>query len=314
MRHSVMILILLGLFTRAQADDGTRFSIHTDPWLALHHYAYHQARALSDEKLRSRVPIAEEDVALFDDQVRIAFEPVRIAYDRYLDRDLLFDDELRGVAEALIAGGPDRLDDRELAVALENFMPVYRDVFWPAHAAAAEATRIRLRQLLEDHGDAMAERSAVQLEGRWPSEPIRVDVLAYANWAGAYTDNDPARHITIGARDEDIGAHLLEMIFHEASHTEPLGSVMYETATRLAAASPVDAPEFWHTVQFYAVGRAAKEVLGPGYTPYAAAQGLTEYQRFGRNWRALDAVWDKHATMEARCAAALALMEQQSGN
>ena len=51
---------------------------------------------------------------------------------------------------------------------------------------------------------------------------MRVDLLVYANWAGAYTTGGPA-HIVLSSTDEDsLADGALETLFHEASHTREM--------------------------------------------------------------------------------------------
>src|SRR5260370_31764689 len=77
---------------------------------------------------------------------------------------------------------------------------------------------MRVDPLDREQGVGLSERLADIYQTRWPREKIRVDVSAYANWAGAYTTVDPLR-VTISSLDSrNQGPEALEVLFHEASH------------------------------------------------------------------------------------------------
>ena len=76
-----------------------------------------------------------------------------------------------------------------------------------------------MRALLALYGNGLATQESGAFREPWSSTPVRVDVTAYANWAGAYTTNGPS-HITVSSEDpgnqDDQG---LEILFHEVLHT-----------------------------------------------------------------------------------------------
>jgi hypothetical protein len=112
----------------------------------------------------------------------------------------------------------------------------------------------------------------------WPQYPVRVDAVAYANWAGAYTSIEPTR-VTISTTDaSNQGPAALEIVFHETSHGM-MNKVM--DAMRRADAdlnahhpnSPFHPGSIWHAVLFYTAGELVAEQI-PGYIPYAEKAGL----------------------------------------
>src|SRR5262249_6983744 len=121
---------------------------------------------------------------------------------------------------------------------------------------------------------------------------IRVDISAYANWAGAYTTVDPLR-VTISSLDaRNQGSSALEVLFHEASHgiAEPVNQAIIRECRQRDKAIPRD---LWHALVFYTTGEVIRPIMarnqkaqqengdgatgGEPYKPYAMREGL--YQR-----------------------------------
>jgi hypothetical protein len=142
----------------------------------------------------------------------------------------------------------------------------------------------------------LSERLADIYQTRWPHKKIRVDVVAYANWAGAYTTVDPLR-VTISSLDQrNQGAQALEVLFHEGSHgiAEAVQTAIIRECRQRDKPIPRD---LWHALVFYTTGEVIRTVLagysatqgdkggsvpGNGYTAYAVREGL--YQRGWKNY------------------------------
>ena len=289
----------------------SHFQLENDKWMALHLFSYHAARAQSREKLFGRVRLEEADAALFTEDVKAAFAPVAVAYAPYINTSLLHHPPTRAIATAL-REGPGDISDAALRTALVTFMPVYEAVFWPRHQAANEHLIEQLSSQLSIHEREMEARLAGYLESAWPSEPIRVDITPYANWAGAYTSDTPT-HIIMSSLDQDMGAHAFEMVFHEASHTSPLGDNIEPAADAALGAFNVDAPNFWHYLLFFASGRAAVETLGdPAYVPYAYDVGLAKRPHSKPFYDAMGAVWGSEPTLFGKARAAVKKVAEEA--
>jgi len=319
MKHLIAVLAIAGMYSiPACASAGEtvssvetvarpRFAIEQDPWINLHFFAYHAARAQSGEKLMSRVPLLEADVAAFDEEARAAFAPLAAAYAPYLDKSPAFDPELAVIGQQLV-DGPDALGDHELADALKAFMPVYQQRFWPLHQQLNEAMAAALDAGLATHGDALAAALARNLDSHWGDALIRVDLTPYTVRQGAFTIGDPS-HIFLSTGDDDVLAYALEIMFHESSHTHPLGDTLLPAANAALGANGVENPRFWHLLLFMASGMSAKEVLGPDYVPYVWGTGIADRPEMKPYYEALLAVWDQHDTLEARATAAIAIVK-----
>src|SRR5256884_9040018 len=87
-----------------------------------------------------------------------------------------------------------------LTQVLEAAAPVYRSRLWLEHDQANRRWILQVAPLVREQGVGLSERLADIYQTRWPHEKIRVDVVAYANWACAYTTVDPLR-VTISSLD-----------------------------------------------------------------------------------------------------------------
>lgn len=282
------------------------FSFHIDPWVSLHHFAYHYAREnANDLKLRGRVPLTEADRELLKGRFADACAALDTAYAPYLDTSLLFTTETRALAKSL-AAGPAALSDAAVRDALEACMPVYQETLWPAHAELARQMIDRLQTILVDKEPAMKVLVATMANGQWPDTPIRVDISPYANWAGAYTDGEPA-NVTMSSQDPEISHDFaFELLFHESGHTASLATPIDNTATAAMQVYEIESPRFAHYVLFYLTGIAAAEILDdPDYVPFYKAMGLADSEAAAEFYAALEQTWDTADTLEERIDLAL---------
>ncbi|MEJ8568750.1 hypothetical protein [Elongatibacter sediminis] len=258
----------------AEVSETSHFSFHSDPWVNLHHFLYHEARntVLREKMLGGRVRTypADRDVGLTDGD-RLIFENVLSVYARYGEGDLLFDRTLFDIG-ATVVYGPDsfpRDPGAEPAyAALERMMPLYLKYWWPRHDVT-NRTRIReLVRYLEQYEKGMADFVATSYGVAWP-ETIRVDVSVYSGRHGAYATNRP-NHIVLASPENWFpGLLALDLLFHESGHTRPFQDQVHERSRKAAAAAGVDEGDVWHAFLFYIPSQAARKVLPESHTPYA---------------------------------------------
>ncbi len=224
----------------------------------------------------------------------------------YAEKDLLFTTELVQLKNQLgdfedcdeLSGKTKKFCDAglppKLAQVLESAAPVYRAHFWADHDRANRRWIMRVAPLVIEQGVGLSERLADIYQTRWPREKIRVDVSAYANWAGAYTTVDPLRVTSSSLDSRNQANEALEVLFHEASHgiAAPLQEAIIRECRQRDKAIPRD---LWHALIFYTTGEVVRPVLAGadqthggsnsgasegGYTPYALREGLYE-----RGWK-----------------------------
>jgi hypothetical protein len=327
--HSVLVALLaLAFLTPAAATQQYSsaltplpvFEFHSGFWINLHHALYFEAK-----QREAPAPVADKANSGQQPKLKMKESPTpltpaeRAAWDaavsyyaaNYASKDLLFSLELMQLKNQLedfedcddLSGKRRKTCDADLPApltkVLEAVAPVYRAHFWPDHDRANRRWVARVAPLVEEQGVGISQRLADIYQTKWPREKIRVDVCAYANWAGAYTTLEPLR-VTISStdpRNQDDGA--LEVVFHEASHgiAEPLQNAIARECHQRDKAIPRD---LWHALIFYTTGEVIRPILsasnktgpdkpapggskpdrppgaGEGYTPYAIREGLYE--------------------------------------
>lgn len=276
-----------------------RFTFHDDLRLNLHHFLINWASAEAGQRPPYAVPLRERDEGLANltRPERTIWSEAVETYARTVDRSLVFDEGLVAVRNHL--AGVDRPgtvleEDRVLLETIESVLDVYRRHWWPAHRDRNEAWIGALTPLLEVTETGIAGRLERAYGTPWPDQSIRVDVVAYANAVGAYSTDGI---VTISSLDRGNQVpQAVELVFHEASHVDPLEPTLQSLVDRAFRAEGREAPDrFWHDVIFLTTGDATRLEI--------AARGLGEYRHYGsfglyrrdERWppelRAFEAAW-----------------------
>ena len=344
----LFLLLLLPVRTSAQPQYNSTygplpvFELHSGFWINLHHTLYHDAKqrtASSSQESTAKTSrpslktAPETKPALTEAEQRAWGDAVSYYAANYADKDLLFSSELIQLKNQLgdfedcdeLSGKTKKFCDAglpaKLTQILEAVAPVYRAHFWAQHDRVNRRWILRVAPLVREQGVGLSERLADIYQERWPREKIRVDVAAYANWAGAYTTLDPLR-VTISSLDSrNQDAEALEVLFHEASHgiAEPVQESIIRECRQRDKAIPRD---LWHALIFYTTGEVIRPVLSSagaslseqdgnipsgGYTPYAVREGL--YQRGWNEYlKLLQRFWQPYLDGQATFDDAIARM------
>ena len=296
------------------------FELHSGFWINLHHTLYEQAKrqdAAQTDRAKSSKPGTGKPTLQVAPGARTTLgaaeqrawdEAVAYYAANYAGLDLAFSTELILLKNQLgdfetcdeLSGTKKKSCDAglpaKLTHILETAAPVYRAHQWPADDRANRAWIKRVAPLVREQGLGLSHRLADIYQTRWPVERIRVDVTAYANWAGAYTTLDPLR-VTISSTDpRNQGPAALEILFHEGSHgiALPIEQAIARECRQREKPIPRD---LWHALIFYTTGEVIKPIMNADrantedgstgedsldaeYIPYAQREGL--YQR---NWQ-----------------------------
>ena len=270
------------------------FELHSGFWINLHHTLYGQARQSRDGR---GSPSGAGAAARRTPSEQAAWDAAVSYYAaNYQDKDLLFNTELILLKNQLgdfeqcdeISGVKKKTCDAGLPPKLTRILdaaaPVYRAHEWPEHDRANRKWIAGVSPLVRVKGVELSQRLAEIYQTRWPKERIRVDVSAFANYAGAYTTLDPLRVVISSTDPRNQGNSALEVLFHEASNgiAEPVQLAISRECRQRDKAIPRD---LWHALVFYTTGEIIKPVVnaentsaGEGeYTPYAFRERL--YQR-----------------------------------
>ncbi len=321
------------------------FELHSGFWINLHHTLYHDARqravaAAPEKNGKTSGPALNASPGakpvLSAAEQKTWDEAIAYYTANYADKDLLFTSELVQLKNQLsdfedcdeLSGRNKRFCDAglppKLTQVLEAAAAVYRAHLWPDHDRANRRWIQRVAPLVIEQGVGLSERLADIYDTRWPRQKIRVDVTAYANWAGAYTTLDPLR-VTIASLDSrNQGVEALEVLFHEASHgiAEPVQDAIIRECRQRDKPIPRD---LWHALIFYTTGEVIRPILasseatrggkdggdggvpGGGYTPYAVREGL--YQRGWKDYLdVLQRFWQPYLDGKATFSDAIARM------
>jgi hypothetical protein len=264
-------------------ETGTRrdfFEFHSGFWINLHHFLYLQAVLAAPEARKDgalAVQRALPDLKMTADQ-RTAWNRALVYYRQFGNSDALRDRTLITAnyelsdAASSDALGPRRLPP-EMISALEAAAPVYRTLWWTQQDRLNRHWIALASELVNRYGEALSRRIASIYRKQWPAEKIPVEVVSYANWAGAYTTRNSTL-ITVSSSDPSSQSDAaLEILFHEASHA--LIDDVQEAISRRCKTEGItlDPPTLWHAVLFYTTGALTKELI-PGYVPVADAIGL----------------------------------------
>ena len=263
-------------------QDGALFTFRSGFWINLHHFLYvlGRARAGASDSRRAAVVKAPSDVeglASRTDSERAAWEESVHHYAAGLSaKDAISDGALIDITRRL-AAAPDEADPAalglppELASTLKLAAPVYRAVWWPRHARANAERRTDLQAFVDRHGAAAVKRLTTLYQAQWPARPRTIELVAYANWAGAYSTDGGL--IVFASTDEEISGGLgLETLLHESSHQwdEQIAERLAAIAAKQARPVPGGLS---HAMIFYTAGAIVSELI-PGHVPYADANGI----------------------------------------
>src|SRR6201999_726162 len=126
-----------------------------------------------------------------------------------------------------LASIKDRLEDAEaspslaavdipadLKAVLVKAAPVYRQHWWRRHDEGNRRWISATKTLVDKHGAFLSNAVVKNFEAPWPDNPVRVDVVSYGNWAGAYTTIEPTRPTISSLDPASQGSGGLEILFH----------------------------------------------------------------------------------------------------
>ena len=283
------------------------FTFHSDAFVNLHHFLYRWAQAGPGAERGESGPavdLREEDAEVFaalSEQERETWEQAVAFYGlAMIERDLLFDENMVKLRDCLVMAGNycDGLTeaDESALELLNRAMPVFRRHWWDRHNAENRAWIGDVMPRAQSFESAIGPRVAAAYGGEWPRRRLRVDVAPYANRVGGYTTSDG--HITISSVEAGGEGNLgLELLFHEASHADPLERPLRRMIRDAFGAISADTPgDLWHMTIFYTAGEVTRSVLSeagePGYATYAETAGIWERREDNRRaLAALDAHW-----------------------
>ena len=253
------------------------FEFHSGFWINLHHFLYEQA-AIATAGPRGTPHEAElatdasQTAGLSEDEAAVWSNALAYYRKNMLQHNLLSDEDMVTLKN--------RLEDLEnattvaranfdpaLIAVLDDAAPIYRAHWWQLHDAANRTWIKAVMPLVDMNGATLSQQIAMAFETPWQDGPLRVDVVAYANFAGSYTTLHPSRIIvsSIDGGNQDIAA--LEVLFRAASGTL-IEAVADVVARDFAAQKKRPPPELAQAILFFTSGFYVRQLYAD-YTPYA---------------------------------------------
>jgi hypothetical protein len=295
MRRLLVVLVVLAHAAAVEAQTRTvTFVFQNNFWLNLHQFIRGEAYR------RSVKATPGLDPATLNDADRATWTAAVDAYADFAKRDVLFDDELRALNNALVPMRdvwqlPEGVVSAASTKTLNAAAPIYRAHTWPDRQRDNDAWIARARGLVEQHGAAMSAALARAYRITWPDEPVLVDAVGEIGPNSAIThDGLPgfAAHTQAGAASvRNTGDAPLELLFHEAAHVQSVGGHIGRVINEEAARQKLEAPgDLWHFMMMYTSGVVAKRELanaGRSYQTYGERYpGMMPSVRaaFERDW------------------------------
>lgn len=280
-----------------QAAAPPYFEFRVSFWLNLNHFLYVLGRARGGVRDAQRAavagaPLDTEGFDRLDEADQRAWDG---AVDYYQagpsQRDAVFSEGLirTNIALARAGDGNDiaAVVEPELAAVLTRVAPIYRRIWWDRHRDGIDRRIAEWNVLIERFGDRAVGRLARLYRLDW-TEPVVVEVTAYANWAGAYsTGTDDQSLIVMSALyDGHAGLGGLESALHESLHQ---GNEVGDRAFELSRERELRLHDWLtHGLIFYTTGEIVHD-LAPDHVPNGHAFGVWD-----RVAPQLPAVFDAH--------------------
>lgn len=292
MRIALIALVLTTISFAGPSAQALRagaplFRFETDElWLNLHHFLYVLGRAeaktadSSRDAVRHAPEDAERGLAGLNDAEKSAWRDAVALYAKGLSqKDAVFDRTMSAFASALArARDAQSLDgvsvegvDPAVLRSLERVAPIYRKAWWPAHREAHTRWLAETSALVDRHGRTILDFITHAYGMPWAADGYPVHLVAYANWAGAYSTSENLLVVsTLDAGNR--GTQGLETVFHEGMHQwdDQMIETLRAEARRIDKRLP---PNLSHAMIFFTAGEAVRRTV-PGHVPLADTAGV----------------------------------------
>jgi hypothetical protein len=297
------------------------FDFRSNFWVNLHHVLYETAlRRLPQQDGNIAEPLLK--IGVLDYHERSVWDAaVSYYYNEFIikQRDLLFDADMRRIKSTL-AQQSERSDlvRSELPAGLIDVLRraavLYEEHWWLEHDRVNRQLAATLAAQVAKYGPSLQQQLIASYHSSWPAgaaqQRLRVDVVYYANWTGAYTFTAPPE-ITLASREDErsAGWRKLELLFHEASHTllERLNADIDASAALLGK----QPEQLWHATLYFTTGEIVRRTLEKDgisdYVPYAYYNGMfAPDSDWGSYARSLEKYWQPYLAGDAEYSAAIA--------
>jgi hypothetical protein len=277
-------LVLLLSVPMAGRQSAPPFRFDADNlWMSLHHFLYVLGRDAAEMPDRARAAVAGAPAdqtlglaTLTPDERVVWLDAVRAYAGGLSRRDAVFDAPLVSVTRALAGAGARSASELtgvpdETRAILARVEPLYRRAWWPAHQRANSEWAAAMQPLIDRYGAEVLTFVTRAYSSSWPADGYPVNVVPYANWAGAYSTTGDL--LVLSSLTQALGGPSgLEILFHEAMHQwdEEVDRALKAAGERAGVEVPGNLS---HALIFYTAGEAVRRAVS-GHVPYAEANGI----------------------------------------
>ena len=281
MKHQILILLTFCILSCSDNQKSTvahvtdYFEFENNYWVNLHHFLYQRADGSQFRKLQS-------DSLKFIDIGEMAIEKRLSEYEqRFLNEAIKYykDSIITKTLRRELNANRNWLQDKEenqvildtlfgknFTQILNKVSPLYREYFWDIHKSHNYSILNEHIATIDEIEEEVIEKMERLSLNQWPdSTKVRVDLTAYANWAGAYTTSIPKMNIIVSTLDPSkVTSSFVETVLHEGSHllylfdASPIRDKIYFRSEELNVQFPRN---LWHASMFYLCGRATQDEL-----------------------------------------------------
>lgn len=271
MRNIVVLLLLLvfGGGSQAQAQkavakkvalpESKYFDFQSNAELNAHLFLYNKAMACKFKKTPNdslaHIALKEKTKGISARELSVLNAVLVFYRDSLLNRDLLFDSLMRDFSDKLVSGSSSMVRWQVKAKeAVSTFDPYFKKLLWnEIEATNKKWMAANLAQIVKLETQIVPELERIY-QTKLPAEKIRVDLVDYATWAGAYSFNDRFCHIVLSTSHRSNQGDLsAEVLFHETSHflVDKLVAMIAKEAKGKDIKASIN---LWHNMIFYTTG------------------------------------------------------------
>ncbi|WP_271765292.1 hypothetical protein [Aquimarina algiphila] len=284
MKCSILFLISLVINCSVFSQNKTNTSIaetdyfefYSDYWINLHHFLFQKASGDQEKRIQEdghRLLDINEAVVyknLNDKQAKKLTEAITYYKKNIIDRSLhrgLGRERVWLQKQPIDQPITDTLFSKHYTKILNQASEVYRTTFWPIHTKQNKQVITKhLSTIKKLEANVFSKMVKLALTD-WPTKTkVRVDLTAYANYAGAYTPTRPKFNLFISTLDPRIESTTgIEILFHEGSHLffrygGPYREGISKTFNKKGLKIKYPG-HLWHASMFYLCGRVVQDEL-----------------------------------------------------
>ncbi|MBL7932455.1 MAG: hypothetical protein JNL60_11160 [Bacteroidia bacterium] len=288
---------------KAVVSESKYFNFQSDPLLNAHLFLYNKAMTCKFKKTPndSLVFVSFKDKAKGINVRELSVLNSVLAFyrDSLLSKDLLFDSIMRDFSDKLVSGNNAMIKYQvKMLEAVSTFAPYFTKLFWAEIESANKAwLKSNLPQIVSLENQIVPELEKIY-QTKLPEGKIRVDLVDYATWAGAYSFNDKFCHVVFSTSHRSNQGELApEVIFHEASHfmVDKLSEMIAKEAKGKDIKTSIN---LWHNMIFYTAGYVMEKELakaGKKFVPfYEQMKFADKFSDFKYSVEACKQFWDPY--------------------